>query len=183
MAKKIKISKYLYDKCVAFAHDRVGLSKSCYAYRGESRVDKMIEDIICGTLGEWAVYKDLNRKNRKCTKPDMKIYEGRRKSFSADLISDYGFVHVKSQSLASVERYGKSWLFQKSDSLYSKPSEEDILAFTSVDLDKREVEILGYCDAKDVSDYKRWGECKVPFYAKTKVALYLEDLEDLLYKL
>lgn len=172
----IKISKRVYNKCVKFAEERISGSKSVYAYRGESRVDKMIDDIIIGCMGEWAVEAHLSSIGFECSEPDMVIYEKKRKSFDADLYVDDICIHVKSQGVESAKRYGNSWLFQRRDSLVSNPDDNEILAFTNVDLEARKVEILGYCWAKDM----KYSECKVWSYRTTKVAVYLPEIEDYL---
>ena len=83
--KEIKISDYYMKKIVKFANERVGLSKDLYAKRGESKVEKMIHDIIIGTMGEFAVYQLLKSQGLKCSKPDLTIYETKNKSFDSDL--------------------------------------------------------------------------------------------------
>lgn len=172
----VKLSDALIKKCEEFAVERITGSKSLYTYRGETRKDKMIEDVIIGTLGEWAVEAHISSMGYDCTEPDMKIYEKRRKSFSADLYVDDIEVHVKSQGVISAKRYGHSWLLQKHDKIVSDPQDNQIFAFTKVDLKAKEVDILGYCWAKDME----YGECKVWSYRKTKVAIYLDDVEDYL---
>jgi len=178
---KIKISKYIYGKIEEFAQKRIQGSKNLYTYRGEKNNDKMINDIIVGTLGEYGVYQLISKQGLKCTKPDLKIYTTKRKSFAADLFasnSKHDFsVHVKSQSLESEKRYGRSWLFQRSDSLVNAPELCDYMAFTNVDLETREVELLGYVSGVDIGESNLWGECRVPRYRHSKVAVYLDDLE------
>lgn len=174
---KIKISKYIMGKVEDFACKRIEGSKNLYAYRGERNVTKMEEDIITGTLGEYAVYQLIRKQGLQCTKPDLKIYAKKRKSFAQDLMAENFKVHVKSQSLASEIKYGKSFLFQRSDKLVSDPDGNEFMAFTNVDLESREVEVLGFVNAKMMLELNLLGECKVPFYRKTKVAIYLEEFE------
>jgi hypothetical protein len=171
---KLTISKYIYDKCVQFAHDRIDGSASLYKYRGESNKNKQIEDIVIGTCGEWGAYRFLKEHGYEVAKPDMKIYENSRKSFSADLTDGDALFHVKSQSVISRERYGSSWLFQRSDALVRAPEPEEYLVLTSVD--GREVEILAVIDANLICKHDLWGECKVPRYRHSKVALYLDQI-------
>ena len=166
------------SKIRKFAEDRVAGSKDLYANRGESRVDKMIDDIVCGTMGEYAVYKLLRAASLPCTKPDLTIYETKKKSFSADLFSGELNIHVKSQTVFSAERYGYSWLCQRSDPLYRQPKEHDIMAFCCVDLEARVVTFLGFVKAFDIKKYDLWSNCKVPMFRRTKIALYLEHFSD-----
>ena len=178
---KIKISKYYLDKCRDFAEKQLKGSKDLYAYRGEHNLEKMLEDIVVGKLGECAVYKYLSDRGLYCTRPDFKIYEAKRKSFDADLFCENCPVHVKSQSVLSSKRYGSSWLFQKSDSLLKCDTTQEFMAFTKVDGD--EVDILGIVRAIDIQDL--YGECAVFRYRKTKVALYWDEVKSTLpyYKL
>lgn len=184
MIYSYKPSKYILNRVKLFASERMGGSKDLYVYRGEKNLSKMEEDIIIGTLGEYAVFNYLKSLGYKCSRPDLKIYEKKRKSFDADLTvtrNDFNKskvnVHVKSQSLKSVKRYGQSWLFQRSDSLVANPAKNDIMIFTNVCPKTWEVNIVGIVHPKLVCEMELWGECKVWSYRKTKVAIYLEDLE------
>jgi len=181
MSFNYKPSKYVLDKVREFAHKRVKGSSALYSSRGEKNLSKMEEDIIIGTLGEYAVQYYCKTIGLKCTRPDLKIYENRRKSFDADLTSvvrDKEIkLHVKSQSTNSIKRYGLSWLFQKSDSLVKSPDDEDMMVFCSVDPKVWEVTIVGFVHPKLVCELGLWGECSVPYYRHSKLAIYLEDLE------
>lgn len=172
----INIDKRLLKKCKDFAAKRVGGSYDIYAFRGESRADKLFEDILIGALGEWGVKKYVESLGHVCNDPDMKIYNKRNKSFDADLKVDEVFVHVKSQGMRSVKRYGNSWLMQASDKLVSSPENDHLFAFTNVNLEDNTVKILGFCWAVDMV----YGECKVWSYRTTKVAIYLEDIKNCL---
>lgn len=171
---KVKISKYIHDRCVQFAKDRIEHSSDLYRYRGETNKDKQIEDIVIGTCGEWGAYKFLRERGFTVAKPDMKIYSIRNKTFSADLTDGESLFHVKSQSVISRERYGASWLFQRSDCLVKCPKEKEYLVLTCVE--GRDVEIQAVLDVNDIFSNNLWGECRVPRYRHTKVALYLEDI-------
>lgn len=174
--KKIKISDYIYTKVIDFANKRIEGSAALYKYRGESKTSKMKEDCIYGCLGEWGVYKFLRSKGIEVSKPDMKIYTTRRKSYDADLKTSKSKVHVKSQGEESANKYGHSWLLQRSDKVVKEPKNNDYFAFTKVC--GKEVEILGFVKASDLADFDLYGECKVPFFRKTKVALYLDDISE-----
>lgn len=172
----VEIDDELYIKCEKFAIDRISGSVDCYVSRGESRRSKIVEDLIVGAIGEWVVYEHLKSLGYECSEPDMKIYEKRRKSFAADLYVDEINIHVKSQSLASSKRYGYSWLMQRHDKAVKNPQDDEIFAFTNVNLEDMEATVLGYCWAKNMT----YGECKVPRYRNTKVAIYLQDVEGLI---
>ena len=177
----IKLSKHYVNKCTLFAEERLGASKQLYSFRGESNLDKMKEDIIVGTLGEWAAYKYLKEKGIEVSKPDMKIYENKRKSFAADLLCESYKFHVKSQSIVSANRYGYSWLCQKTDRLLNKPGDNEYFIFTGVDVPT--VEILAIVKVQDIIDNKLIGTPKVWRYQHTKHALYLDDIKNSKIKL
>lgn len=172
----VQISKYIFNKVLEFAQERIKGSSDLYAARGELKLNKQTEDCVVGTLGEYGVYQFLRGRNVKCSKPDLNIYCSNEKSFGADLKTDKYNIHVKSQGLKSIKRYGHSWLFQRFDSLVNNPNSYDIIAFTAVDIDNREVEILGFCKATDLTSKNLWSECKVWSFRKTKVALYLTEI-------
>jgi hypothetical protein len=171
----IKLSKYFYNKCEEFANLQVQNSSRLYKHRGEPRVEKIIQDIIVGKLGEVAAYQYLIDRGYKVKKPDFEIYETRRKSYGADLVTDCGLnVHVKSQSQDSRKKYGSSWLFQKSDSLVKLPQDDDYILMVSVE--NLEADILGIVRAEDLLEV--YAEPKVFRYKHTKRALYLDDIID-----
>ena len=167
---KVKISKYNYKKCVDFANKQLKTSADLYAYRGEAKKEKMVYDIIVGKLAELGVTKYL-----KCSKPDFTIYERKKKSYSADLRLGNLRIHVKGQSEESVARYGHSWLFQRTDWNVRKATPYDVIILTVVSVRKLEVRILKLIRAREIN---KWGECKVPSYRHSKVALYLKEIED-----
>jgi len=167
---KVKISKYNYKKCVDFANKQLKTSADLYAYRGEAKKEKMVYDIIVGKLAELGVTKYL-----KCSKPDFTIYERKKKSYSADLRLGNLRIHVKGQSEESVSRYGHSWLFQRTDGIVRNATPYDVIILTEVSVRKLEVRILKLIRAREIT---KWGECKVPSYRHSKVALYLKEIED-----
>jgi hypothetical protein len=150
-------------------------SQKTYFYRGEQNKDKILEDLIIGAYGEWAAYEFLRIQGIKVSKPDMAIYSAADKTFKADLIHKDYDIHVKSQGLASVKRYGNSWLLQKSDKVVKEPSLRDILLLTNV-ADKR-VQILGLVLAVDLKNEGCHEECRVFRYRDTKVALYFDNIK------
>jgi len=172
---KIEVSRYYLDKCTRFADEQLETSKHLYAYRGESRIDKIREDIIVGKLGECAAYQYLDYLGFKVSRPDFKIYKGRRKSFDADFSCENGLFHVKSQSEVSRKRYGASWLVQRKDPMLQNPEENEYFLFITVS--GRECEILGLVPVADIVDNGLLEECRVPSYRHTKYALYFENIE------
>lgn len=172
---RVKINSYYKKRCWEFAEKRINGSKNVYAYRGESNMEKMKQDIFIGLMAEWACYKYLKSKGIEVSKPDMKIYTGRRKSYAADLMNDDLKIHVKSQGVVSAKRYGLSWLGQKTDRLWTSPDPDDYIMFTQVD--GNEVEIKGVVKASDIVNNDILAEPKVPRYRDTKIALYWNDVD------
>lgn len=173
---KIELSKYYLKKCEKFADQQLDTSFDCYSYRGESRREKMRDDVVVGKLGEVAAMKYLHHLGYECNKPDFTIYERRRKSFSADLQTHCGLdVHVKSQSTQSRKRYGASWLLQKTDRLVNNPDPHEFILM--VCLDGLEADIIGVVAATDLKLKKLFESPRVPRYARTKYALYFDNIE------
>lgn len=189
----IPIEKIDLDKCLEFAYAQLETSSGgLYRARGEFRQEKMVNDIVVGKLGEIGVYRfvtglegEFSPVYRFVSAPDFSIYKGRRKSFDADVTVCFSDnedlpqykLHIKSQSMGSYEKYGASWICQRTDKLTYKPDPIDVLVFVIVDLDKGFGNILGMVEATTLFAKGLWGECKVPSYAKTKVALYFDKIE------
>jgi hypothetical protein len=178
---KVKISKYIYNKIQSFADKRVEGSRDLYNYRGKSTDSKLREDIMIGTMGEYAVYQVLRESGLNCSKPDLTIYSTSRKSFDPDLLASSDTenwqLHVKSQGVESEKRYGRSCLFQRKDKLITEADANDFIAFTSVNLETREVDVVGFVNVRQITELKLWEECKVEWFRKTKLALYFDNLD------
>lgn len=134
----------------------------------------MKSDIITGAMAEFAVYNYLKSKGIEVTAPDLSIHSEREKSYAADLHSNVGDFHVKSQTAESANRYGLSWLFQDSDRLLTLPSERAYLVFCMVDGD--EVEIKAIVHNIDIVESDVVSRPKIGKYAVTKKAIYHKDL-------
>lgn len=170
----IELCKKDLTKAKNFAEARIGGSKDEYMKRGEANVAKMIEDIEYGAMAELAVYRLLKGLKLSCTKPDFKIYEKRKKSYSPDLICNGLNLHVKSQGTVSAKRYGSSWLFQKFDPLIKNLDPKDILVLCIVDGNTVHVKnLIGF---RELVKLELLDKPKVFQYAITKVAIYLEKL-------
>jgi len=172
----MRLSKYRMSKCIAFAKERAATSKGVYASRGESSENKMYEDALIGAMGEWAVYEFFKESGHKVSKPDMKLYKSNLKNYSHDLFTEKYNIHVKAQGYTSFLRYGHSWLLQRRDPLVLSPTEKDYLVCCHVNLEDGEVTVTGIIKVLNIAKNNLWGECRVPAYAKTKVALYMKDL-------
>ena len=174
---KIKLLKRDIDRCEKFAKDRMSGSKNLYRFRGELSESKMLNDIKIGAMAELAVYRYFKIKGIQSTRPDLKIYDQKDKSFNADFASEIGNIHVKSQGIESAKRYGSSWLLQKKDPLLSQEHLNDYLVFCIVD--GREVTIEHICHIKDIVENNCLDEPKVWRYKETKVAIYLDHVKKL----
>lgn len=172
----ITLTDYYFNKCISFAEKQLETSKGLYAYRGESRVSKMKEDITQGKLAELAAYKYLKKKNYDVNKPDFSIYERVNKSYAPDLMTKCGKrIHVKGQGYVSMVRYGASWLLQKSDALVKNPDENDYILM--VTLSGLEANILGVVSALDLLNNGLFEDPKVERYQHTKKAIYFDSIK------
>lgn len=166
----IQLSNEDIQKAKEFAHLRATACTSVYKFRGGFKY----VDILCGALGELAVYNWLKPSRKSLTPPDFTLHDIKDKSYSPDLADRGRRYHIKSQTMKSKLRYGASWLLQKDDPVTFSPHDRDWLVLTNVSLKNNLVEIHGMWKASELSCV--WGECKVPRYSLTKVALYLKDL-------
>jgi hypothetical protein len=85
-----------------------------YRDSNQSRRQKIRDDHFVSKLGEEAVR--IVFEARKCTVegPDYEIYQGKQKSWVADLKVNALEVAVKTQRRSAANRYGLSWTFQDS---------------------------------------------------------------------
>jgi len=158
-----------------FANDRKEADTALYERRGGFK----IEDIISGAMAELAVYRVLKEKGVEVGFPDFKLYEKGQKSYAADLSDGLHYFHVKGQTLESKKRYGASWLLQRNDPLVNQPERLNYIVPCTVDINTGRVEIYGILSALSLVQNHCIGECKVPWFQKTKVALYLDHIEPL----
>lgn len=175
---KLKLRAPDFVKAEEFADLRTKGSEKLYRWRGEQNSEKIRQDIIIGALGEIAVSRYLRKLGCKCSKPDFSIYEANKKSFEPDLVCDDKLLHVKSQGMESVKRYGSSWLMQKKDKLFTECSDLEYFAFTNVNVEAKTVELLGLVKVLDIVKLGCLGEPKVPSYRHTKIALYFDQIQE-----
>lgn len=164
---KVKLNKDQMRQCEDFALVRTNDSLSTYQFRGELRRQKIYADILYGTIAEFAVHTVLPGS----TAPDLTIYDTAQKSFAKDLVYNGLNIHVKSQGYESAQRYGLSWIFQRTDPVLSRPSNRDVLALCCVESD-HSVTISGFIPAKQA----QFKDLKVSQYRNTKLALYNSDV-------
>lgn len=172
----IRLPLQVRQLCEHFADRRMLGSADVYAFRGEASQQKMREDILVGALAEFAVYEFLKDKVEGLTRPDITIQQAKQKTFRPDLTSPTAKFHVKAQTTRSAQRYGYSWLFQKEDRLLNFPTLDEYFVFCSVAEHSFEVKILGIALVRDIVNLELVGVPKIPKYAYTKKAIYLDDL-------
>lgn len=171
---RIKLTEAMKQKAHNFSELRMGGSQTLYQQRGEQNISKIQNDIYIGALAELIAYEYLKSKNIDATEPDFEIYAKKDKSFTADMETKDHCFHVKSQSDISAQRYGLSWLCQKTDKLLNNPKSNDYMVFVRVY--EEEAEILGVVKAEGLIENNLLSEPKVPRYRPTKVALYWEEI-------
>jgi hypothetical protein len=138
------------------------------------------EDIVIGAMAELAVYDLLRKKGLSPTKPDFSIHT--KKSYDADLTDYVHNFHVKGQSVSSRKKYGCSWLMQRTDPIINKVKKLHYLVPCNVDLETNHVEVHGILSIGQLIQKGCIEECKVPWFQKYKVALYMKTINKELTK-
>jgi hypothetical protein len=174
--RTIYLNKTDQKKAKKFADERVQQNMALYEKRGGFKK----EDIVSGAMAELAVYRVLKAHGAPVSKPDFTIYETRQKSYDADLTDGKHHFHVKGQTLESKRRYGASWIMQRKDPIINKPELLHYLVPCTVCVDTGRVEIYGIMSIRSLVNQGCIGECKVEWFRKTKVALYLDHIEGIL---
>ena len=85
-----------------------------YRDSNQLQLDKIHDDHFVSKLGEEAVRAVFEARSCKVNGPDYAIYEGKQKSWAADLKINELEVAVKTQRRSAANRYGVSWTFQDS---------------------------------------------------------------------
>lgn len=173
MYKVVKLNKADLNRAKRFADLRCSEDQSLYKSRGGFKPS----DIINGALAEIAAYKLLKEYGFEVNKPDFKIYDKKKKSFDADLCTEYYSFHVKGQSLESTRRYGSSWLMQRSDPIIKDPKQGHFIIPCTVDADGLEVKIHGIFSVKTLIRRECFDDCCLEYLNRTKMALYLDYIE------
>lgn len=170
---------YVLNTCTNFAINEFNSSKIKRYERKQFNKDRIIQQNIIGKIGEFAAMFYLLDQGHECNSPDMKVYDGPKKSFDADLILNGKPLHVKSQSkMTSSYLKCVSWTFQKGgkgaghvDPLTQNKC-EDLIVFCHVD--KKQTMVYGPYKWNDVRSL-----LKDPLLDRLKgikQCIYLEDL-------
>lgn len=165
--KRVILPDTVLYKCREFAEKCVITNIDAYKRRNQSNPDKIIEQIITGKLGEFAVAEILG-----FGEPDLQIYEAKNKSYAADLVGEGKDIHVKAQTRDSAGKYGTSWSFSTWDSLITKPKPIDFIGLCVVD--GPEVDFYGLFQMDTVKQLLR--EPVLYQLRASKRVLYWEDL-------
>ena len=112
----IEISTNLVSKAKKFADAVIGTVD--YRDSNQAFKQKIADDHFISKVGEEAVSKAFEKFTHKIVPPDYKIYEGKSKSWEADLKIDGVDLAVKTQRMSAALKYGLSWTFQNSQLRY-----------------------------------------------------------------
>jgi hypothetical protein len=137
--KKISLiapSSYQESLCEIFATQSAINQQEFYAKKGEANIAKLSEWAYIGKLAEFAVFNTIISfdKYKLVSPPDVMIYERKRKSHAADIVSDGKQIHVKSCMVKNGREI--SWLFSTEDKIVRTPTEEDMVALVVISLPK-----------------------------------------------
>jgi len=169
-----------FKKASEFADLRVEGSSGFYKSRGGGKVDKLKSDIRHGLLGEICVSKYFRSVGLSCTRPDTSIYSSKNKSYDPDLIvNNKARIHCKTQSKDSQQKYGVSYLCQKSDPVFKNPSCYDFMVTSVVDETLNLCFIYGIWSIKKIVSNNLIGVPVVPFLRTNKIAFYFDELDTL----
>jgi hypothetical protein len=157
----------------SFATRRVNDNVDLYQKRGGFKKD----DLISGAMAELGVYRILKEAGLDIGRPDFGIHTVRRKSYDPDLTDGIHHFHVKGQTLDSKQRYGASWIMQRTDPIINKPRRLHYLVPCTVDIHSGRVEVYGLFSIFSMVQYACISECKNEWFRKTKVAIYLDHLQ------
>lgn len=157
----------------SFIEKRTKDSSKFYTSRGSFKEI----DLKAGALAEVAVYKYLNEKGFSPSLPDFSIHL--KKSYSADIVCSIGNIHVKSQTIDSVLKYGGSWVFQRNDSLFNNKL-NDYIVLCTVDISNNLVTIQAIIKVSNIVSNNLIADCKSSWHNTNKCALYLEQISKVL---
>jgi hypothetical protein len=119
----VQLSSEAVERAKAFA-DAV-IATVDYQDSNQTKKKKIRADHFASKLGEEAVRLVFDARNCLVEGPDYAIYDGKQKSWVADLKINGLDVAVKTQRRSAANRYGLSWTFQDSprrrDPILSKP--------------------------------------------------------------
>jgi hypothetical protein len=110
--QNVQLSQAAVSRAQTFA-DAV-TSTVNYHDSNQTQIEKIRDDHFVSKLGEEAVRAVFEARNCIVDGPDYAIYDGKQKSWAADLKINSLDVAVKTQRRSAAQRYGLSWTFQDS---------------------------------------------------------------------
>lgn len=159
----VPIKQSTIQLCHDFARKIVASNQDEYARRGQDNPVLIRHQIAVGKLGECGVWNWLHLLGRTPNKPDFELIEASDKSHCADMILDGQEIAVKTIEQANLQKYGASWLFEKTD------RSNGILAMCCW-FPQGFVRVLGFLDKSEI----RWAEPRLK-HLVTKKAVYYRD--------
>lgn len=141
----------LYNECMEFGSLCYLSCAAKYRDRGQSSEKIVKQQIGHGKLCEWGVYHILNRAWLPVTKPDMSLIPANQKNFNCDLHLDVMRLHVKSQSISMVKKYGIGWMVEKNDPIVLRPTDNDIFMLCFLNLERHHVTLYKAIKSTDVT--------------------------------
>lgn len=108
--RKVSLPPPAVDKARWFAANVIGTVN--YSDSRQSNVEKVSDDHFVSKLGEEAVRQVMVELGFTVEGPDYTIYEGKKKSWDADLKVNGRDVAVKTQRRTTAQKFGLSWTFQ-----------------------------------------------------------------------
>lgn len=172
-------TEYQQKQCELFLEYVFGTNEKVYKSRGSSSNSKIAQDILSGKAAECMVFNHYSAEGRVITPVDFAIYHRKKKSFDSDLIVDGYPIHVK--SCFEKSEYPNSWLFQKQDSLTTKPNKKDMLLCVIITSEIGAFPTTAHAlivHAQDIAFKSLYSEPIAFPLKRTKVALYEKDLLD-----
>lgn len=111
--KKVTLTSAIIARAWKFAEAVIATVD--YRDSNQSLKSKIADDHFISKLGEEAVKAVFKSRGAQVEGPDYSIYEGKKKSWNADLFINEIEVAVKAQKKTAADRFGLSWTFQDSE--------------------------------------------------------------------
>lgn len=150
-----------------------------YGFRnGQYDKERRKEQHIGSKLAELATFRYITSLGFECSEPDFTIHQRTKKSWEPDMRLKTGEpIHVKSQDTKSANKYGLSWIGEKSDKeLYDKAT--GYVSLCLVDLNTSIVYIHGLPTAFFLKFNNLFSEPVLKKHRDKKFAIYFDHLKD-----
>lgn len=167
-------SESLLSQINAYVDGHYETSKNLYKQRNQN-ISKLKENLFKAKLCEWYCYKHLRSCGYSATYPDHSIYSSKEKSYDADLycMTKNVFIHVKSITRESAEKYSLSWIVESNDPIVNKPQVNHWFALTEY-ISINEIRLIGWLNSLSAI-YK-----PTKLNHPTKSCIYYQDIKHLL---